>query len=470
MAQFAGIDPNRNSPPKPLSRRGKVMEHNFTNQLEPRKLSINTDQPNVEKSKKPDSSNRVRPAKTSDQTVVARPRSMSHLLKPPQDTHDQNLSTSQVTQENDQTGSLNSEDPTQDSVVQGQTQSPDTTKTDAEGEVSDRKDDDPEFLRTIDHEQKNTVETSKSDVPPSEIKIAPIVQASPLSSHIEDASLSASEPGASGVCSELMQPMTSSTREQAAHDQTAREQHPQKLQNGLKLPAPEQQDIQTIPTVEKLERTPFQASPTTVENKSPPKFIQSDESSSAQAVQSVSEKKLESAWALALSSERHTHAHSTATIMPPTTPTPSADATQTKPIPYPSLPIEIGLRILDGVKEISVDLSPKELGKLSVTITASDQASIQILFQTESPHTLSLLQNDASHIRHVLDQAGFATTDTSLQFSLRQDNSSNSNSGRNEAKKPFARKSGVTAISENDPAPRSVSLRSLGLSQLDLSV
>lgn len=160
------------------------------------------------------------------------------------------------------------------------------------------------------------------------------------------------------------------------------------------------------------------------------------------------------------------HAEPTPIIVPPTIP----DAVKANPVAYRALPIEISLRALDGAKEITVELTPKELGALNIRISVDDQSAIQVSITTEKPHTLALLQHDAAYIRHSLEQAGYSTQDNSLQFSLQSNLSSNSNSSRDEQRKPPARL--VTgAESEEGEFDGMVPTRQyIHLNQLDLSV
>ena len=144
------------------------------------------------------------------------------------------------------------------------------------------------------------------------------------------------------------------------------------------------------------------------------------------------------------------------------------------PVPYSTLPVEIGLRTLSGQKEISIDLSPKELGLVNITISVDTQAQTHVSFLVEQPQTLAMLKHDAPHIRNALEQAGIQIPDTGLSFNLSQDNPSYSGNSGQERGHP--QKQPATAwpqsihefpmiTSEDVPVYQRVQLK-----QLDLSV
>ncbi len=139
-------------------------------------------------------------------------------------------------------------------------------------------------------------------------------------------------------------------------------------------------------------------------------------------------------------------------------------------IPYTAMPIEIGLRALDGAREIELELSPRELGQVNVVISVNPQMPIQISFVVEQQQTLVLLMQDANQIRSALEQAGFSTTDTSLQFSLRQDTPSHSNAQHNGSRKASSRKDAIASADISDTTIANTIRGSMYFRQLDLSV
>lgn len=139
-------------------------------------------------------------------------------------------------------------------------------------------------------------------------------------------------------------------------------------------------------------------------------------------------------------------------------------------VPYTAIPIEIGLRALDGAREIALELSPRELGQMSVVISVSTQMPIQVSFVVEHQQTLALLMQDAVQIRNALEQAGFSTTDTSLQFSLRQDTPSHSNAQQHGSRKSSPRKDAAASGELSDTSIAAPLRGSIYFRQLDLSV
>lgn len=147
-----------------------------------------------------------------------------------------------------------------------------------------------------------------------------------------------------------------------------------------------------------------------------------------------------------------------------------SDSSKSSPVPYHTLPIEIGLRALDGAKEIMLDIAPNELGQLNIRIVVDDQSAIQVSILTEKPQTLALLQHDASHIRHALEQAGYSIPDSSLQFSLQSNLSSNSNSSRDDQRKQASRHTSDTDLESGEIETATPTRQRIYLNQLDLSV
>ena len=97
------------------------------------------------------------------------------------------------------------------------------------------------------------------------------------------------------------------------------------------------------------------------------------------------------------------------------------------PIPYAMLPIEIGLSALNGKRSIDVLLKPEELGAVEIRLEVSNNSDVKAHIRADRPETLSMLMNDAHMLKNALDQTGMTTNSDSLQFSLRQDGQSQSN-------------------------------------------
>lgn len=99
-----------------------------------------------------------------------------------------------------------------------------------------------------------------------------------------------------------------------------------------------------------------------------------------------------------------------------------------RPTTLNDLPLEIGMRVLEGAREIQIVLSPETLGEISIKLDIASDSSISAQFTAENPATLALLMQDASTLKRSLDQTGFSTNSTSLQFSLSREGQQNNHS------------------------------------------
>lgn len=90
-----------------------------------------------------------------------------------------------------------------------------------------------------------------------------------------------------------------------------------------------------------------------------------------------------------------------------------------------NLPLEIGMRLLDGAREINILLSPESLGEISITLDIAQDSSISARFTADNPATLALLVQDSAALKKSLDQTGLSTGNATLQFSLSRDGQQN---------------------------------------------
>jgi flagellar hook-length control protein FliK len=140
---------------------------------------------------------------------------------------------------------------------------------------------------------------------------------------------------------------------------------------------------------------------------------------------------------------------STATL----TATPAASAA----VPLSGLAVEIAASARSGKTSFDVRLDPADLGRIDVRINVDRNGQVTSHLTVEKPETLSMLQQDAPQLRQALDDAGFKTGSGGLQFSLRDQSSSNQNSG-NQSSGNAQR----LVISEDDQVPAAVAGRSYG--------
>ena len=132
------------------------------------------------------------------------------------------------------------------------------------------------------------------------------------------------------------------------------------------------------------------------------------------------------------------------------------------------LPIEIGMRMLEGAREIRIVLSPETLGEIAIKLDIAADSSISAQFSTDNPATLALLMQDASALKRSLDPTGMTPRDATLQFSLSNGGHQNGhqqgqNSQENNQKPTWTPAYSTTAMTEAPELP----LRSYSLQRLD---
>jgi flagellar hook-length control protein FliK len=76
---------------------------------------------------------------------------------------------------------------------------------------------------------------------------------------------------------------------------------------------------------------------------------------------------------------------------------------------------QIRLRLSAGGREVSVQLSPAELGRLSIRMQVKD-GRLSTLVRAESPETLELLERQAPELRALLAEQGFETERLDLEL------------------------------------------------------
>ncbi|WP_061027440.1 flagellar hook-length control protein FliK [Bradyrhizobium sp. CCH5-F6] len=128
----------------------------------------------------------------------------------------------------------------------------------------------------------------------------------------------------------------------------------------------------------------------------------------------------------------------------------TATAATSAAIPINGVPIEIAAAIRAGKSRFDISLDPAELGKIDVRINIDRNGQVTSHLTVEKPETLSMLKQDAPQLQRALDDAGFKTGSNGLSFSLRDQNSSNQNSGQNNDNGGNARR---LIVSEEESVP-----------------
>ena len=139
----------------------------------------------------------------------------------------------------------------------------------------------------------------------------------------------------------------------------------------------------------------------------------------------------------------------------PLTVTPATGGT----VPLSGLALEIAASAKNGKSSFEIRLDPADLGRIDVRIDVDRNGQMTSHLTVEKPETLSMLQQDAPQLQRALNDAGFKTGDSGLQFSLRDQSSSGQNSGN---------QSGNNAqrlvISDDDTVPAVLAGRTYGRS------
>ncbi len=100
-------------------------------------------------------------------------------------------------------------------------------------------------------------------------------------------------------------------------------------------------------------------------------------------------------------------------------PTATAAASQPQPVPMAGVAIEIATQALAGKNRFEIRLDPPELGRIDVRLDVDKDGNVTSKLIVERAETLDLLRRDAQQLERALQQAGLKTSDSALQFSLR---------------------------------------------------
>jgi flagellar hook-length control protein FliK len=126
-------------------------------------------------------------------------------------------------------------------------------------------------------------------------------------------------------------------------------------------------------------------------------------------------------------------------------------------VPLNGLALQIAVTAQSGKSRFEIRLDPAELGRIDVRIDVDRHGQVTSHLTVEKPETLAMLRQDAPQLQRALDNAGFKTGDSGLQFSLRDQSSSGQNTG-DEAGRNAQR----LIISEDDTIPALVAGRTYG--------
>ena len=133
----------------------------------------------------------------------------------------------------------------------------------------------------------------------------------------------------------------------------------------------------------------------------------------------------------------------------------------TPPTTMSMLPIEIGLRAMDGLQRFEIRLDPDELGRIDVRLDIAGDGGIKAHLTVDRVETLALLQRDARTLERAFEQAGLNTGNGGLQFSLGSDRPQG---GRQQQDDTGGRANALPGTDTNETAARDIAaaLRSWG--------
>jgi flagellar hook-length control protein FliK len=99
-------------------------------------------------------------------------------------------------------------------------------------------------------------------------------------------------------------------------------------------------------------------------------------------------------------------------------------------VPVAGLAVEIAANAHNGKSRFEIRLDPPELGRIDVQLNIDGEGQVTSHLRVERPETLDMLRRDAPSLERALQQAGLKTSDSGLQFSLRDQSFSQHNQGR----------------------------------------
>jgi len=98
-------------------------------------------------------------------------------------------------------------------------------------------------------------------------------------------------------------------------------------------------------------------------------------------------------------------------------------------VPLSGLALEIAASARNGKSSFEIRLDPADLGRIDVRIDVDRNGQMTSHLTVEKAETLSMLQQGAPQLQRALNDAGFKTGDSGLQFSLRDQSYSGQNNG-----------------------------------------
>jgi len=117
-------------------------------------------------------------------------------------------------------------------------------------------------------------------------------------------------------------------------------------------------------------------------------------------------------------------AQTTPTGAAPTAAVAQSAAQQAAPILLAGLAVEIAGKALADKNRFDIRLDPPELGRIEVRLDVDRDGNVTSRLTVDRADTFDLLRRDAAGLERALQDAGLKTTDNGLQFSLRDQSTS----------------------------------------------
>jgi chemotaxis protein MotD len=101
----------------------------------------------------------------------------------------------------------------------------------------------------------------------------------------------------------------------------------------------------------------------------------------------------------------------------------TAPLTAQTPVPVSGIAVEIAAQAKAGNNRFEIRLDPPELGRIDVRLDVDTDGNVKSRLVIERADTYDLLRKDASTLERTLQQAGLKTSDSGLEFTLRDQGS-----------------------------------------------
>jgi flagellar hook-length control protein FliK len=99
--------------------------------------------------------------------------------------------------------------------------------------------------------------------------------------------------------------------------------------------------------------------------------------------------------------------------------TPAAANLNATPVPIAGLAVAIASQAQAGRNRFEIRLDPPELGRIDVRLDVDRDGRVTSRLVADRPETLDMLRRDAPDLQRALQDAGLKTSDSGMQFSLR---------------------------------------------------